>query len=185
MTWWLENSQRKNSSRILMHFTFKYPLICRWSSHLWSHKILICTGLAAMFCSVYLHISVTVFISTFAKIFHVFHHISLITFNIPAPQNWGIPQNHRIVWIRRDYTFPLLQPLCHEQRVYAAQVGCDVETNPIKTSTKSSWNSNKGKSSSCKHHKNLACLPRTTGGATSDLSQQNPPQKAKLLTNLE
>lgn len=52
-----------------MHFYSKHPLICRWSSHVWSHKILNCTGLADTFCSVYLHIFVAVFISTLAKIF--------------------------------------------------------------------------------------------------------------------
>lgn len=119
------------------------------------------------------------------KSLHVLHHISLMTFNIPTPQNWGIPQNHRIIWIRRDYKFRLVQPLCHKHGVYTAQVGCDVETNPMKTNTKSSWNSNKRKPSSCKHHKNLACLPRRAWEPTSNLSQQNRPQKDKLLTNLE
>lgn len=64
-----KNSQREDSSRILMHFSSKHILICKWSSYMWSHKILICTSLAAMFCSVYLHIFVAVFISTVAKIF--------------------------------------------------------------------------------------------------------------------
>lgn len=69
------------------------------------------------------------------KSLHMLHHITLVTFNIPTPQNGGIPQNYGIVWIRRDDKFPLVQPLCHQHGVYTAQVGRDVETNPIKTNT--------------------------------------------------
>lgn len=94
MTWWPENSQREDSSRILMHFYSKQSLIYGWSSHVWSHKILNCTGLAATFCSVYLHIFVAVFISTLAKIFT--HASSHSTNNLQHSLHPKTEEFHRI-----------------------------------------------------------------------------------------
>lgn len=83
MTWWLGISQREDFNRILMHFSAKHPLLCRWSSHPWSHKVPICTGLAAMCCKV------LSFISTFAETFLCASPYSTnnLSDNIPTPQN--------------------------------------------------------------------------------------------------
>lgn len=93
-------------------------------------------------------------------------------------QGWTLVsyENHRIVWVGRNYKYHLVQPPCDGQGICTAQVGYDVETNPINTNTKSSWNSNKRKPRSCTHQKNLA-LSRRAWGAIGDLSQQNPPQR--------
>lgn len=169
-----------------MHFYSKHPLICRWSSHVWSHKILNCTGLAATFCSVYLHIFVAVFISTLAKIFT--RASSHSTNNLQHSHPPKTEELHRITeQFGSEGVINSHQSNPFTMNKEFTQLRSDVMLRQTQSKQTQSHNGipTRKKPSSCKHHKNLACLSRRAWGATSDLSQQNSPWKDKLLANLE